>query len=38
MYATTGGSPYIYRNFMVSIGDNEMRRPRAMGGGGRILN
>ena len=39
VYATTGGSPYVYRNFMVCtqrMGDNEMRRPRAMGG--RILN
>ena len=35
VYATTGGSPYVYRNFMVCtqrMGDNEMRRPRAMGG------
>ena len=34
VYATTGGSPYVYRNFMVCtqrMGDNEMRRPRVIG-------
>ena len=38
VYATTGGSPYVYRNFMVCtqrMGDNEMRRPRVIG---HILN
>ena len=34
VYATTGESPYVYRNFMVCtqrMGDNEMRRPRVIG-------
>ena len=34
VYATTGGSPYVYRNFMVCtqrMGDNKMRRPRVIG-------
>ena len=34
VYATTGGSPYVYRNFMVCtqrMGDNEMRRPHVIG-------
>ena len=31
VYATTAGSPYVYRNFMVctvGMGDNDMRKPR----------
>ena len=31
VYATTAGSPYVYRNFMVytvRMGDNDMRKPR----------
>ena len=30
VYATTAGSPYVYRNCMVCIhmGDNNMRKPR----------